>query len=296
MELQSGITILSTQNTSANRNQVAHYNIYDGDSESSMFHPNLDFQDAKNKNTDNKVKRIRTKDFCYYCENSVLNFARHIQRSHSTEFKVQQILSKPVKSKERKNLFTTLRKQGNYIQNVENVVKPMKKCTDSSEYDNYLPCIHCLGYYRRKQLWRHKKTCTENPKGTCNNLQSEAQNLLVRHIQVDKQLKESVFPRMRADKISLVAKKDVLICAFGAKYLKIHREKHFINVTSRKMRELAKLLIEIQKKTPAIQDLFNALRPQYYDLIVDAAKCVAKYNSEKDQYESPTLAMNINTR
>lgn len=53
---------------------------------------------------------------------------------------------------------------------------------------------------------------------------------------------------MRADNISLVAKKDILICAFGARYLKIHREKHFATVTSRKMRELSRLVIEVNKR------------------------------------------------
>ncbi|KAJ8948807.1 hypothetical protein NQ314_008342 [Rhamnusium bicolor] len=34
---------------------------------------------------------------------------------------------------------------------------------------------------------------------------------------------------MRPDDISLTAKKDVLICAYGERYLKTHREKHFVN-------------------------------------------------------------------
>lgn len=51
---------------------------------------------------------------------------------------------------------------------------------------------------------------------------------------VDHQLKLDVFPRMRADEVSYAAKKDRLICAFAARYLKIHKEKHFILVASRK--------------------------------------------------------------
>lgn len=126
-------------------------------------------------------------------------------------------------------------------------------------------------------------------------VQSEAQNLLLRHLKVDEKLRENVFPRMRADKTSLVAKSDVLICAFGSQYLKTHRELHFINVVSRKMRELAKLLIEIKKMNPSVKNLFDALRPTNYDVIVAATKVVGNYDPDKDRYETPTFAMNIST-
>lgn len=132
-----------------------------------------------------------------------------------------------------------------------------------------------------RESWREKTT------------QSDAQSYLVRHLKVDQQLRERVFPRMRADQLSLVAKKDTLICAFGARYLKTHRDKHFINVTSRKMREVAKVLIQIKKLKPEIKSLFQALQPQYFDSFVAATKIAARYDEEKDYFESPTFALNI---
>nr|CAI5848195.1 unnamed protein product [Callosobruchus analis] len=100
---------------------------------------------------------------------------------------------------------------------------------------------------------------------------------------------------MRADRISFEAKKDNLICEFGARYMKTHREKHFIHVTSRKMRELSKILLEIRKIDPSITTLLSALRPKYFDIFVEATKRVAKYDIEKDVYNSPTFAINIVT-
>ena len=173
-------------------------------------------------------KRTRLPDFCFYCEILVFNFARHIFRNHIAELEVQKILSTPKNSKERKRFITDLRKKGNFIQNANHCIKPMKL----NKLSEYLPCTHCLGFYSRKQLWKHRKSCTKDSNNS--NVQSEAQGLLTRHLKVDKMLKETVFPRMRADKLSIVAKSDLLICAFGARYLKIHREKHFVNVTSRK--------------------------------------------------------------
>lgn len=106
---------------------------------------------------------------------------------------------------------------------------------------------------------------------------------------------ETVFPRMRADNVSLVAKKDFLICAMAARYIKIHRERHFAVVASRKMRELARFLIEIKKIHSSIKCLFDALKPKYFDAIITATKSASKYNVEKDVYDSPTYALNLGT-
>ncbi|KAG5861571.1 hypothetical protein JTB14_036460 [Gonioctena quinquepunctata] len=156
-----------------------------------------------------------------------------------------------------------------------------------------LPCSECLGFYSSKQLARHRKTCSKIIKK--GNAQSDVQTKLIAGIRLDEQLKNKVFPRMRADKVLLVAKKDILICAFGSRYMKLHREKHFINVTSRKMRELAKILIEIKKLEPTLDNMYEALKPQYFGLFVIATKQVAGYDENKESFEAPTFAMNICT-
>lgn len=239
-----------------------------------------------------KKKRIRERDHCFFCESDVLNFARHVQRNHACEVEVQKILSKPSNSKERKYLLTSLRKKGNYIKNSQDKIKPMKKPVLPET--KLMPCNFCLGFYASKQLWRHKKTCPENHNRSSSTL-SDSQNLLLKHLKLNKQLKETVFPKMRADNISLEAKKDTLICEFGARYLRTHPEKHFVIVTSRKIRELARLLIEIKSLESSINNLFEALQPQYFDIIIQATKIVAKYDPEKNRFDSPTYAMNIST-
>lgn len=239
------------------------------------------------------VKRRRERDFCYYCENFVLNFARHVVRNHFVETEVQRALAAPKNSKLRKRIFTDLRKKGNYITNTQSAsFKPMKK-EKFTKHEDYLPCTKCLGFYSRKQLWKHKKICDES---YCNSkVQAEAQNFLLRNNKVNQKLKDDVFPRMRADKISLEAKQDSLICAFGLQYLRTHREAHFVNVTSRKMRELAKLLIEIKKIKAAVKTLRDALNPENYDTLVLATKNAASFDTAKQRYSAPTYAMNIGT-
>ncbi|CAH0546511.1 unnamed protein product [Brassicogethes aeneus] len=246
---------------------------------------------TQDKQTDklNENKYIRKRDFCYFCKTDVLNFARHVLTRHSMEQDVQKILTTQVNSKERKILFTQLRNKGNYTKNYGGYFKPVRK--GMLQDTEYLPCENCLGFFSRKLLFRHKKRC----KISSSKAQIKSQNHLLSHIKIDEQLKQEVFPHMRADKVSLEAKKDPLICAFGARYLKTHREKHVISVTSRKMRELSKVLIEVRKMNSAITNLFSALQTKYFDYFVDATKIIAKYDKINRKYEAPTYAINIAT-
>lgn len=242
-----------------------------------------------------KSKSSRDKHFCLYCETEVNNFARHLIRWHKNETDVQQIMSKEKNSVERKRLINLIRNKGNFLLNSEGKCeKPVKKKQNSTSELDYLPCTYCYGFFSRKLLWRHKKKCPQNYSNEKSN-QANSQNFLIKNIKIDQQLMLQVFPHMRADHISLVVKCDLLICAFGARYLKTHREKHFISVTSRKMRELAKLLIELKKLQPKIKNLFDALQPEYYDLLTQATKIVARYSEEKECFGAPTYAMNIAT-
>lgn len=237
-------------------------------------------------------KYKRSPDFCFFCEDDVLNFGRHIIRNHSQEITVQNILALPPKSVERKHLIASLRKKGNFIKNSSNLFKPVHKSYLSHTEDNYASCPFCVGLYSRKLLWKHVKICPENKEKKCSNL-IEAQNTYFKNYDINPNLKARVFPHMSANKISFVAKKDPLICAFGARYLNIHREEHQVNVCSRKMRELSKILIEARKVKPNIKDFFELLHPQHFDLIVSCVKVIAKYDSKTDQFLSPTYAMNI---
>nr|CAI5847845.1 unnamed protein product [Callosobruchus analis] len=189
----------------------------------------------------------------------VIKFPRHLYRNHESEIEVQKILSLPTVSKERKALL------------------------EKRPSEHTLFCIICYGFYSTKNLWRHRKTCNEYPnKGTSEKgCQSKAQDMLVRHLKLDPELKSKVFPRMRADPVSLKSKQDILICAFGSRYLRARKEKHFISLRSSTSNHLSKL--------------FDALRPDNYDALVTATQAASKYTSDAQSYKSPTFALNIGT-
>lgn len=243
------------------------------------------------------------KDLCFFCEKDVSHFARHMYTWHRSETDIQRILSYKNNSKEKKEALSALRKKGNFIRNRTNVkLRPVKRVHTFGEpvAADFLPCSHCLGFYKRKSLYRHTKRCSENKELSKNqrqNSQSDGQTalLLGTFIKHDELLKKELFPRMRADSITLVAKKDPIICNYGYSYLKGRRRKGNLDVVRQNMRRLAKLLTFARSENSEIKELIDLLRPSLFQTIIRGVNKIACYNSETETYESPTVAMNFGT-
>ncbi|KAK9731639.1 hypothetical protein QE152_g13448 [Popillia japonica] len=100
---------------------------------------------------------------------------------------------------------------------------------------------------------------------------------------------------MKADKINLIAKKDMLICQYGYSYMKGRKSKGNLDFVRQNIRRLAKLLMFCRQEKPELKDLINFLKPTYFSLLLKGVSHIAGYNPETDVYESPTLAMNFGT-
>nr|CAI5844728.1 unnamed protein product [Callosobruchus analis] len=198
-----------------------------------------------------KVTYKRKPDYCYFCETPVLSVGHHIVKNHSIEIDVTEISAKPEEGQFLADNSTCFK---------EGYVPEREK----------LPCDNCLGYFSSKLLNRHKKRCFKDK--LVSGDQNEKLFNVCGNFRIDHILIEQVFPHMRANRICFAAKKDNLICEFSARYMKTHREKHVIHVTSRKMRELLKILLEIRKTDPSITKLLSSLHPKYFDIFVEATK------------------------
>lgn len=102
---------------------------------------------------------------------------------------------------------------------------------------------------------------------------------------------------MRADDISMVAKTDVLIYRFGERYLKKHKRKQMATPCSNKMRELARLLIELRKvDNNKSLKLVDAIHPFMFKKVVECVKRVGGFNVETRSYDNaPSLAAHLGT-
>nr|CAH7733939.1 unnamed protein product [Callosobruchus chinensis] len=108
---------------------------------------------------------------------------------------------------------------------------------------------------------------------------------------VDPLLEETVFQHMRTDYVYLVARNDPLICKVALHYLKVLKSRS--TLVTRKIRELAQLLILMKKLEPSISNLRDILRPIYFEVIIRAVKQIGKFNDALDRFENGTKLFSI---
>ena len=86
----------------------------------------------------------------------------------------------------KEKLMTKLRNLGNHLHNMD-VLKAGKGTlqvvyqeADAKDASSYVPCPHCLGYYGKKELWKHANCCQLRSASTSGRKQcvKEARNLL----------------------------------------------------------------------------------------------------------------------
>nr|CAI5837539.1 unnamed protein product [Callosobruchus analis] len=99
-------------------------------------------------------------DSCLFCEKDVLHFARHIIKWHEQEFEYRK---------------------------TDATLRPVKRSQSTDKFghsDDFLPCKYCLGYYKKKSLFRHTKKCPLNYDQNCHKKQtsqSDGQTTLLLH-------------------------------------------------------------------------------------------------------------------
>lgn len=232
--------------------------------------------------------------------NFVTNFERHLERNHTECNEVIDLLSYPKRHPERKNILGLIRNSGNFNEFLKGNVYP--KYGSKSDNTEYYPCHRCKALLKKKYLSRHRKTCIIK-KNRSNAIREAAASQTLIACSLDEtntlnrlRVKEEVFPRMKADDISIVAKTDYLIYKFGENYLKKHKREQLNVVCSNKMRELARFLIEFRKISNLPHyTLKDVLTPKLFDTIVECAKNIGGFDKEQKTYRAASLSAHLGT-
>lgn len=244
---------------------------------------------------DNKSNpRKRRKHNCFFCNKEIGNFARHLMRHHSDEVVVEELLSLPPKSLKRKKLLDKVRKEGDFC--TSSVVPVLNIPTKQSS--EYIICVFCMGYYSRKSLRKHVKKCFFNPNPQKRFMaQSEGQTVMCGYFGPNDILTTSgLLKVLRADEVSLVAKKDQIICEIGRRYVKSHKDKHLLIVAKRKMRRLARVLISCRKiKSNNNMKIIDILKPSMFRTLIGACQDIANFDIKSGTFQSPSLALQLGT-
>lgn len=254
-----------------------------------------------------KVRMWDKRDHCMYCDNDVTNFSRHLIRKHKEEPSVRMILDMPKGDKSRKIMLSSLRKEGNFsLIEEKQIIRPVQrlnlaKADEEQPVSDFMPCPFCKGVYRKSSLTKHVKKCpqNQNEKNSKLNVQSLGQNLMAFNASKSQfinktRIKNEVYSRMNADRIALVGKSDPIISQYGDDYLKKHKRPHIRNAVSNKVRELGRLLIQLQD-IYKISTMIDALDTQHYDKVVHAVHIISGYDPKTKVFQAPSLAMHMRT-
>jgi len=216
---------------------------------------------------------------------------------HKNELSVGQILSLPKGSNERRKAWVKIIKEGDYKHNFdvlekgEGILIP-KYRGKNIQVDALVPCPTCKGLYRKKKVAAHSLACCTRKPGRA---YREGSLMLPVPKNVSKSLWQNVLLKMKDDSISQKAKSDALIIAFGERtYHKRDVEEHTASHISGRMRELARLVIDLEDRSNGnIKSLTDALLVKNFDTLVESVRSVAVYSDETHSFGKGSLALKL---
>ena len=270
------------------------------------------------KKGENNARIYDKRHSCFYCDKMCAKIARHYEHNHKDEAEVAEAFAYPRGSKDRKKALEKLRLRGNFHHNLrvleckKGQLIVMRRPGEEEDccQDDYLPCVHCLGFVKRKDLWRHNKACNfksgdENDKTDkdddndymkCQKLQTKSKLLILPSLCPGKSSPyQEVIASMKSDQITLVARNDSVISALGTMMVEKVGTRRCHDI-SQNMRNLARLLMSLREaeKTENAQ-LLQFLRPDKFDVVVQCVMDISKFDVKmgESRVGTPSLALHI---
>lgn len=262
-------------------------------------------------------KRFRNKyHACYFCHKLIQNVARHFEVKHSGELEIIEISSFPKKSLKRRKAYGELIKAGDFYHNCEVlssrtgelilVRRPTEAELLGVTYSDYGPCPKCLGFLLKRHLWHHVKyTCgkASNEHDDKDSKKSkfvitESSSLMNGVLQTDfpENFLTNIVDKLRSDEIGTVIRNDTLILRFGAFLYEKYGDTQ-LELIRQNMRQLSRLLLELNKLSPTIKSISDSLNPEKFDLVIEATKKLTLRSEgaivSRPTFEIPSLALKI---
>lgn len=244
-------------------------------------------------------RRWDRRNACFYCQELVTNYSRHLLRKHPKEIEVINYKSindvdLKVRKQKRQEITDKLRNKGNFLHNSkvcfdrdgEKTILPVKRNTQESSPSAFATCKMCLGTFKRSTFFRHFRKCgagandCQTPRCRKRVLYNNSITIIPRTESASVELRDKILPHLRSDEISLVVKNDPLILAYGSRLLKKKKERRSRKAICSKMRDLATLLIVLRKKDNSIETLTDVLDPEKYDIFIDGIKTMCGFDEE----------------
>lgn len=240
---------------------------------------------------------------CPFCEKLIKKLPRHLEAVHQDNPEVKKISSIPKNRTERKELLSSLRKQGRYNYNLKASVndkfqvarrpgrkRPLKTAS------KFTPCPKCKEILNKLYLRQHFSKCTgRSGKHTHSTHPLSRRIFMDIHERATNDLKR-VISNMRWDDVCAVVRYDLLLILFGNQQcIKYRHSRHLDKMIRGKLRLLGNFLTTIKGIDKNIQQLSDMFDSMHYESFLKAVNIMGKYNTEKDLYDTPANASMLGT-
>ena len=239
--------------------------------------------------------------YCPVCNVGVVHLPRHLYSVHPDDTSVAEVMS--ASGKRKQHLLTRLRNLGSHLHNqqvmrdksgsLSVIYRPSgKTTTDGSEY---LPCMYCYGYHRKRQLWRHVRRCPLRELAKPGVKAVTAGKLLLNDAHTPQSVRELVC-NMRSGPVKVLVKNDRLLMAMANKmYKRVNYDKHHANNIRARLRKLGRIVLRVRKSSATLQnvDMRGILKPTCFTTVLSAVKEVAGYSESDNCFLSPSVAVDV---
>lgn len=231
-------------------------------------------------------------NFCKFCNKLVTQFARHLQLKHASEPEVKEFTKLAKKSTLRNACISRIRKAGNFLHNKDLkfnsgilITARQQRSWTNNRSGNYIVCDSCKGSYSKKSIRIHYRKC--NPKHEKFSRTTGVQGRTAQgyyHADACERLRNEIFPKMRdIDLLDLIVYDDLIVIM--GNYFCGSSSRQSISIHLRYLGKLKKILME---SIDNLNQLSYVLNPKHSDLVTNAIKIIAGFNSETNK--SPAVA------
>ncbi|XP_078026445.1 uncharacterized protein LOC144464173 [Epinephelus lanceolatus] len=241
--------------------------------------------------------------YCTFCSKPYRKMARHLESKHKDKPDVARAIAFPKGSKERRIQFSLLKNKGNRIHNSDvlkkgkGIVIPRQQPNNPVKPSDYMHCINCEAYLKRRSLWKHMKIC--HLKRTAEGYKrgkSRVQTLCAYTQPVPNSVSEQLWKlvlSMNEDDVAHAVRNERLILKLGEHLF----NKHGHDITKheyirQKMRETGRLLLQGQQ-SQNLKEMSDFFAPANFPRVIEAVKVVAGFSEETGTYTTPSLALKL---
>lgn len=262
----------------------------------------LDIRDLKIPKSNFEQQELK-KHFCPYCKKMQTKFARHLLLKHKNENEVQKFMYLPPKNRERNNIISKIRREGDFLHNTNRefntgtLILPrriQKKSTYSG--DDFVPCSNCQLFLAKSTIRFHVSKCSSSRKKGHHNILNTGRRLAgYIHSCASPKLRRIVFPVLNDDKVVRCIKYDELIMLYGNKLCEKYTLVHQYDMIRAHLRLLGRFKLAIVSIDSNIEEFKDIYQPQNFDKVIEAIRKVAHWNENIMWFDTPAVAQSLTT-